>query len=37
MVADDTNWLSMSLSGNRLVFSMKETAGSIWELDDADR
>jgi Tol biopolymer transport system component/DNA-binding winged helix-turn-helix (wHTH) protein len=37
MVADDTDWLSMSLSHDRLVTSMKETSGSIWALHDVDR
>jgi dipeptidyl aminopeptidase/acylaminoacyl peptidase len=37
MVADDMDWLSMSLSHDRLVTSMKETSGSIWVLDDVDK
>jgi len=37
MVADDLGWLSMSLSHDRLVFSMKETSGSIWALHDVDK
>lgn len=37
MVADDMEWLSMSLSHDRLVFSMKETSGSIWALHDVDK
>jgi dipeptidyl aminopeptidase/acylaminoacyl peptidase len=37
MVADDLDWLSMSFSQDRLVMSMKETSGSIWDLQDVDR
>jgi Tol biopolymer transport system component len=37
MVADNTDWLSMSLSNDRLVFSVKETSGSIWMVDDVDK
>lgn len=37
MVADDTDWLSMSVSQDRLVTSMKETFGSIWALHDVER
>jgi dipeptidyl aminopeptidase/acylaminoacyl peptidase len=37
MLADTLDLQSISLSGDRLVFSMKETSGSIWALDDIDK
>jgi Tol biopolymer transport system component/DNA-binding winged helix-turn-helix (wHTH) protein len=37
MVADDLDWQSLSLSQDRLVFSMKESSGSLWALHDVDK
>lgn len=37
MAADNMNVLSLSVSRNRLVLSMRENSGSIWALEDVDR
>lgn len=37
MLADNLDWVSMSLTEHQLVLSMKETSGSIWTLHDIDK